>query len=457
MGRGLKNVKMKSTKIPTSSTTDELLPGVFAVLFGLVLGLTLLKFGTPVILDTMVARPTNVYEWILNSWPIKAGYWLLGGVAMVGLLVARWQTKAPRVIVVLPLVWLGWQFVAGTQTVDAELTAATLKHFTACVVCFYLGLLALNRAQNLSLFGIGLLGGFLVVVTSGLQQHFGGLEETRQYFYQYIYPNLKEVPPEYLKKMSSDRIFATLFYPNALAGVLLMLLPGMLAMLWQAGEQRLTAASRGFLMVVLGLVALACLYWSGSKGGWLLMLLLGMIALLRLPFRQQFKIFLVVGVLLAGLAGFFWKYSGFFERGATSVSARFDYWRAAVETTKENPAFGSGPGTFSIAYKKIKKPESEMARLAHNDYLEQASDSGMVGFLAYLAWVTGSLAFIYRNVGFKGDWLKFSIWLGLLGWSLQSLVEFGLYIPALAWPAFSLLGWLLGRAANQIDNRPPAR
>jgi hypothetical protein len=40
--------------------------------------------------------------------------------------------------------------------------------------------------------------------------------------------------------------------------------------------------------------------------------------------------------------------------------------------------------------------------------------------------------------------LTAAVWLGVLGWSLQSLVEFGLYIPALAWPAFTFLGWLLG-------------
>jgi hypothetical protein len=44
------------------------------------------------------------------------------------------------------------------------------------------------------------------------------------------------------------------------------------------------------------------------------------------------------------------------------------------------------------------------------------------------------------------DWQTFTVWLGVLGWSLQGLVEFGLYIPALAWPAFAFLGWLLGRA-----------
>ena len=46
----------------------------------------------------------------------------------------------------------------------------------------------------------------------------------------------------------------------------------------------------------------------------------------------------------------------------------------------------------------------------------------------------------------------FAVWLGVLGWSLQSLVEFGLYIPALAWPAFTFLGWL----RQELPRRPQA-
>jgi hypothetical protein len=48
------------------------------------------------------------------------------------------------------------------------------------------------------------------------------------------------------------------------------------------------------------------------------------------------------------------------------------------------------------------------------------------------------------------DWEAFAVWLGMLGWALQGFVEFGLYIPALAWPAFVMLGWLLdsGRPAG---------
>ncbi len=93
-----------------------------------------------------------------------------------------------------------------------------------------------------------------------------------------------------------------------------------------------------------------------------------------------------------------------------------------------------------------------MARLTHNDYLEQFSDSGIVGGVFYAAWIL---------TGAGGGWsARLGIWqsdqpspfsCGLLGWFIQGLGEFGLYIPALAWTAFTLLGGLLGLAGNQID------
>jgi putative inorganic carbon (HCO3(-)) transporter len=319
----------------------------------------------------------------------------------------------------------------------------------------------------------GLLCGFLIVLAIGWEQHFGGLEQTRRYFFLYLYPKMKEVSPEYLKKLSSPRIFSTLFYPNALAGAILLLLPVSLHFVWQA-QQRFTTSARGFLIAAIGSAALGCLYWSGSKGGWLLMLLLVLFWLLRLPFNRKYKQGLIAGLLVFGLLGFFWKYSGFFQKGATSVSARFDYWSASIKSTRAHPLLGTGPGTFSITYQKLKRPESEMARLAHNDYLQQASDSGLPGFLLYSAFImavlivtypgsslrrppsetgNGQLAEVAAILSSEGS-LWFAIWLGTLGWALQSLMEFGLYLPALAWPAFAFMGCLV---THRFARGPGAR
>ncbi len=434
------------------------LPRLFSGLFGGLLGLALLKFGNPVVLGNMVERPDGVYEWLLTPWPIPFGYplWVIVGLAGLLLFAAVPEGPKLRPVAVLPLLWLAWELVAGTRTVNPALTIATVQHFAVCVACFYLGFFCLARVSDRSLFFLGLLAGFVVVLAAGFEQHFGGLAETRRFFQLYTLPTLKEAPPELLKRMASNRIFSTLFYPNTLAGVLLLLLPAMLAFLWQS-ERWLAKDARVFLVAVLAGASLACLYWSGSKGGWLLMLLLGAMTLLRLRFRRRWKILLLSGGLALGLAGFFLRYAGFFEHGATSVSARFDYWRAAAATARAHPVWGTGPGTFGLAYQRIKRPDAEMSRLVHNDYLQQASDSGLAGCVAYAAFIIGALVLGRPRSSEGAGWLRFAVWLGVLGWSVQGCFEFGLYIPALAWPAFGFLGWLLGAPANRIDTPPPAR
>lgn len=155
--------------------------------------------------------------------------------------------------------------------------------------------------------------------------------------------------------------------------------------------------------------------------------------------------------LSLGVGLFWFNYQDYFSRGATSVAARFDYWRAAQQTLATRPILGSGPGTFMVSYKKLKPPEAEMARLAHNDFLQQGSDSGWPGLLAYAVWLFGGIAVFHRKCG--SEWTRFSLWLGLTGIALQSFVEFGLYIPALAWPFFLLLGLMLGFGAGESRNR----
>jgi hypothetical protein len=430
---------------------------IFAGVFGALLGLCLLKFGNPVILEKAIQKeyggtPSNILEWVFDPWPLRIAYWLLAAVVCLGLVVGRWKTRGtPPLLLALPAAWLLWECLAATNTISGSVTHFTLMHFAACVLCFYLGFFVLGPVRPLWPFWVPLLAGFLLVLCVGFQQHFGGLEATRRYMYLYSDPQ-NPPSPEFIKRISTNRIFSTLLYPNTLAGAILLVLPPLLAFLWSL-ERQFTIGARRFLLGMLAVAALACLFWSGSKGGWLLMLVLGLVGALFLPFKRQLKIALICSVLFLGLAGFALKYAGYFRHGATSVGARFDYWRAALQIVNQKPVFGTGPGTFAIPYERLKKPESEMARLTHNDYLEQACDSGIPGFLLFTALVVGCMIYSYRRGGLRSDWTRLAVWLGLLGWALQSTMEFGLYIPAISWLAFSFLGWLLGSASNQFDTR----
>ena len=144
------------------------------------------------------------------------------------------------------------------------------------------------------------------------------------------------------------------------------------------------------------------------------------------------------------------KFRSYFAAGATSVGARFDYWRAATRTAADHPWFGTGPGTFQRPYAQLKSPDAEMARLVHNDYLEQFSDSGLVGGLTYLAWITLLITLLARKWAPAKDPLMFALFLGLIGWFAQGFVEFGLYIPALAWTAFALAGTLIAAPRTEV-------
>jgi O-antigen ligase len=361
-----------------------------------------------------------------------------------------WERSVPipKWLLIVPLVWLGWQFVSATQSVDRSLTAATLRHFVSCVIAFYVGLFALSRVTRLRAFWLGLVGGFVVVMIIGWKQHFGGLEETRRYFHSL--PDWQSYPVELLKKISSDRIYATLFYPNTLAGVVLLVLPVSIVMAWQ-GSRSFPPRMRMCVAGIVGVLGVGSLYWCGSKGGWLIATGQTALALARAPLTRKTKVTVLL-MALCGALGVFWlKYQDYFGRGAISVTARFDYWEAAYRTLAAKPVFGSGPGTFMVSYKALKPPEAEMTRLAHNDYLQQGSDSGWIGLLGFGLWILGGIWILYRRCSI--DLTHFSVFVGLLGIMAQGFMEFGLYVPAIFWPFMMLLGWLLGvtEPRNQMD------
>jgi O-antigen ligase len=410
-----------------------------------------MKLGNPVIFDSIITAPTNLAEFIFVAWPVNWGYVLLAMVVLASLPILQPRLSRKQWPVLLLFVWLFWQFLSATHSIDKRLTTPTVIHFASCVIAFLLGLWGLAGTRAGIAFWAPIFAGLFYVLFSGFDQHHGGLEAVRREFY--ANPNWQMYPKEYLLKVQSNRIFSTLVYPNSLAGVILLFLPISMWKLWDFTTST-PRVVRGVVLGFFGYLGVACLYWTGSKGGWLIALGMIAVGLLHLRFSKKLKLVLVATGLTLGLVLFFLRFSSYFQRGATSVSARFTYWSAALQTMRDNPILGTGPGTFSVAYRKIKPPDAEMARLTHNDYLEQGSDSGIVGAFAFLGFVIGSLVLLYKKSVVLG-WEFLLLWIGLLGWAGQALIEFSLYIPALSWPVFLFFGWLWGIPA--VEALKPAK
>ena len=441
----------------------------YALVFGLFLGLCIWKFGNPVILDQKIIAPVTAADYLSDTWPIHWAGWLLLPLAAVGLILMvknPWSWPATRWLGLLPLGWLGWQFLSAGSSVDAELTTATLWQLGGCAACYFLGVLIFARAQVWRWLLPGLFAALIFCLVRAINQHAFEFPENYQMLVQgeangwtnFPAANVAEMKtegiiittngldvanPVILTKFLKGRVSGTLVYPNALAQLILLLWP-LAFTLALAGTKKLKPLIRYAAIGMTAFLGGLAFFWTGSKLGWLIAMGIVGLYLLRRDWSQKLKLAAVALVLVLGLGVFAVRFHNYLAAGATSVSARFDYWHAAAQTAADRPVFGTGPGTFQRPYARLKSPAAEMARLTHNDYLEQFSDSGFPASLAYTAWIILALVVVGKKVWSAADPALFAVFAGVLAWFVQGLGEFGLYVPALAWIAFALLGILVG-------------
>lgn len=461
---------------------------LYALAFGLFLGLCIIKFGDPVILDQKISPPASASEYWSDSWPTRWANWVLvpllaAGAILIAVSPSSQRPRFPRRLLVLPLLWLGWQMISASQTVDPTLTALTLWQFFGCVACFFAGAFLFGTPRALHFLLPGILAAFVVCLIHAAHQHME-FPQDEKLLLEGQRVGWTNFPPEVVLEMRRDqtiittngmdaanpvilakfakgRVMGTLVYPNALAGIILLLFPISLVLIVRSAK--ILRPIIGFPAIALT-VALAsgAFFWSGSKFGWLIAMLMMGVCVFRLHWPLKLKMFLLVIAAVLGLGVFALRFHNYFEHGATSAIARLDYWRAAVQTTATHPLFGTGPGTFQRPYAALKSPDAEMARLAHNDYLEQFSDSGLPGGIFYAAWIIAALGYIGRKIWKSSNLVLFALFLGLLAWFIQGLGEFSLFIPALAWTAFAFLGCALalngaeGASPNPFDKKPAA-
>ena len=445
----------------------------YALVFGLFLGLGIWKFGNPVILDQKIIAPVTAADYLNDTWPIHWAGWLLLPLAAVGLVLIvnhAWAWPANRWLGLLPLGWLGWQFLAAGSSVDAELTTATLWQFGGCAACYFLGVLIFARAQAWRWLLPGLFAALIFCLVRAINQHVFEFPDNYQMLVQgeangwtnFPAGNVTEMKtegiiittngldvanPVILAKFLKGRVSGTLVYPNALAQLILLLWPLAFTLALTA-THKLKPLIRYAAIGMTAFLGGLAFFWTGSKLGWLIAMGIGGLYLLRRDWSQKLKLTAVALVLVLGLGVFAVRFHNYLAAGATSVSARFDYWHAAAQTAAGRPVFGTGPGTFQRPYARLKSPAAEMARLTHNDYLEQFSDAGFPAGFAYTAWIILALLVAGKKVWSAADPALFAVFAGVLAWFVQGLGEFGLYVPALAWIAFALLGSLVGIPAN---------
>lgn len=157
------------------------------------------------------------------------------------------------------------------------------------------------------------------------------------------------------------------------------------------------------IIVRLGIWAVIPLGWhaiflTGSRGG-----LLGVgVTIVAISVRSKRKL-LGLMLILAFLGIYQWQGGEVLKDRMESMQdyeqegsamGRLDAWNAAIRMVMDNPATGSGLGSFTVAfpYYSSKKP-----REAHNTFFQLIGESGLLAGFAYVFLVGGVLVGLWKN------------------------------------------------------------
>jgi len=125
------------------------------------------------------------------------------------------------------------------------------------------------------------------------------------------------------------------------------------------------------------------------------------------------------------------------------ATSRLHIWRPALEIVKTNPFFGVGLDTFKIAFPFYSGIEFNQidglfmsSRMAHNELLQIAATSGLVGLAAYLALLAAfALTWFkaYQAAGAHGRWFLIALLSCSVAYQIQNLFSFGVAAINFVW------------------------
>ena len=137
-----------------------------------------------------------------------------------------------------------------------------------------------------------------------------------------------------------------------------------------------------------------------------------------------------------------------------SVEERVEPGLYAAEMLKDYPMIGSGGGTFYVAFPKYRIAAiSAYFDYAHNDYIQIATETGLVGLALLGSIVLSTLFASLRTLQRRRDPLArgiaFGVTMGIIALMIHSWVDFNLQIPAnaLTFAVLQALGWI----AHSLD------
>lgn len=227
-----------------------------------------------------------------------------------------------------------------------------------------------------------------------------------------------------------------------------------------AGKMKLLSGASVLLQVIYLSITIARGAWLGLAAGAVMFLILFSGKNARLAGAGLYLAMAVVlslllitlvqgSALMDRLAGASYRFASLEH---ASIVSRLDIWTVSLRMIRDNPVLGSGAGNFHIAFPPYSTlsefrviGEHALVNFAHNDFIQVASDLGLVGF-AIFTWLIVAAAKIVKKEKDRLNTLEAGVASAILCILVISLFGFPLETPSTAMLFWVLLGVIAGKS-----------
>ncbi|MDQ4078558.1 MAG: O-antigen ligase family protein [Chloroflexota bacterium] len=415
IGKSLPNVQIAHLKVGITTILLGIGLGVLVSHYGvlafgavMLLGLLTLMFVRPravtlVILFVLYANLAVVAKSHYGvPQPIAASFFLLLGLPLLNYLFVHRQKIVVNRVFLLMVVYLAVLLVSAAASEDVGRSVGRIVAYVTEGLVLYFLILNTVRSPSLLRQGIWalILAGCLMgsvslyqEVTSAYDNDFGGLAIAKA---SEIDTGEEDILGEDIKRR---RLAGPIGSKNRYAQVMVVLLPLALLRVWadRSWALRILAA-----LACIPILSGALLTFSRGAGIAVIATLLAM-ALLRTINPRHFFLLAFVGslVVVAAVPDYAYRIStvvdvaelvsGNAAEAGGSVRGRATVNLAAFHIFLDHPILGVGPGQTNrytaeygneVGYRRL-----ETTRRAHNMYLEELADSGLLGFTMFISIV----------------------------------------------------------------------
>ena len=140
----------------------------------------------------------------------------------------------------------------------------------------------------------------------------------------------------------------------------------------------------------------------------------------------------------------------------TSLQYRLSYWKVSLLMVRAHSITGVGLGNYGLMYGHHQFMDAYDVKMAHNDYLQIAVETGMVGVLFFIAFwlyfIVWGGAHILREQNLSNRLALAGLYAGVLAFLVQAFFDFNFMNPSLATFAYVFAGLFYARVRINSDD-----